>query len=87
MVILKIKEIERSWLNVQKLGNYRKQLRAVSLTDESREDHQLEIDFNSGITAICGKNGSGKSSLLRAIYNFFSESSLRHSKEGLKVSK
>lgn len=87
MVILKIKEIERSWLNVQKLGNYRKQLRAVSLTDESREDHQLEIDFNSGITAICGKNGSGKSSLLRTIYNFFSESSLRHSKEGLKVSK
>ncbi|MFA0035459.1 ATP-dependent endonuclease [Vibrio chagasii] len=82
---MKNKEIERSWFKAQDLCNYHKQLRAITLHDESRTNHQLNIEFNSGITAICGKNGSGKSSLLRTIYNYFTNDSLPHSKEDLKV--
>ena len=34
-----------------------------------RNHEKTSIDFNSGLTVIWGKNGSGKTSILEAIYS------------------
>lgn len=56
------------WRRVSNRSKYTLKLDSVILRNLKGFEDEVSINFNSGLSAICGKNGVGKSTLLRLIY-------------------
>ncbi|ENJ2051066.1 MULTISPECIES: ATP-dependent nuclease [Vibrio] len=64
--------IRDGWRRLHQDGNYSLKLTSVGLKNVIGFHDKFSIELNSGLTAICGKNGVGKSSLLKFIYESLS---------------
>lgn len=64
---MKRSESIRVWSKVLNISGYPNFYKAVRIAGDSELIRDASLEFNSGITAICGKNGVGKSTLLKAI--------------------
>ncbi|MEZ9388771.1 AAA family ATPase [Vibrio lentus] len=60
--------IQDGWRRVNEQENYPLKLTEVNLDNVVGFHENFSMDFQSGLTAICGKNGVGKSTLLKVIY-------------------
>jgi ABC-type dipeptide/oligopeptide/nickel transport system ATPase component len=63
------RKAEDAWRRVSELDNFPLRLKRVKIEDNKRFSEKFEIDFNSGFTAICGRNGVGKSTIFKEIMN------------------
>lgn len=57
------------WRKTQELSNYDCQLRQVLISDTKGVSDKFCLELNNGISVICGKNGVGKSTILKSIYS------------------
>ncbi|UMM02260.1 AAA family ATPase [Vibrio campbellii] len=60
--------IRDGWRRVNEQDNYPLKLTEVNFENVVGFHGSFSMDFQSGLTAICGKNGVGKSTLLKVIY-------------------
>ncbi|NVH50989.1 AAA family ATPase [Photobacterium damselae subsp. damselae] len=68
---MKLAKINDGWDNVNKFKSYRAIVNNVTFSSCASFD-DFVIPVNSAITAICGRNGVGKSNLLKSIYSAIS---------------
>lgn len=61
--------VEDAWRRVKNLENYSLRIRQVSIKESDRYINDFELSFSSGLNVICGRNGVGKSNILRKIYD------------------
>ena len=66
---MKESEVRRTWSKVHDLDLYQTKIDKAVLNDVDGFISPFEIKFSSGITAICGKNVAGKSTLMKALFN------------------
>ncbi|MBM2978138.1 AAA family ATPase, partial [Escherichia coli] len=59
------------WRRTQDLSHYNCQLRRVSISNIKGVADDFCLELNNGISVICGKNGVGKSTILRTIHSYF----------------
>ncbi|MEC6909203.1 AAA family ATPase [Photobacterium piscicola] len=64
--------IKDGWRRIHQNENYPLKLTNVSLKNVAGFHDKFSMEFQSGLTAICGKNGVGKSTLLKVIYESLS---------------
>ncbi|RQW62378.1 ATP-dependent nuclease [Vibrio viridaestus] len=64
---MKLAQINDGWDNVNKFKNYRSVVKNISFRN-SRSFDDFCLPVNSAVTAICGRNGVGKSNFLRSVY-------------------
>jgi hypothetical protein len=62
-----------AWRRAGDVETYPFRLDRVSFSKVKGFGDEFSINFNSAITAICGKNGVGKSSLLKIIYGYLKD--------------
>lgn len=67
-IIMKEATLKDGWRRVGDISRYPLKVQAVSFKKVCGFDDNFSIDFNEGITVICGKNGVGKSTLLKILY-------------------
>jgi hypothetical protein len=60
-----------AWRNVQKLGKYPSRLIAFKANNIEGFKAEVELSFSSAVTAVCGKNGVGKTTLIKFLYSAF----------------
>ncbi|HEK1721207.1 MULTISPECIES: ABC transporter ATP-binding protein [Morganellaceae] len=87
---MRLASINDGWRQILNLSNYDSQLRLISIENSNQlgVSDKFCLELNSGISAICGKNGVGKSSILKLIYyhvNPTSEVKVRLSIDSLKL--
>ena len=58
-----------AWRNSKQLENYRLRIKRLVINESDRYSDGFELSFVSGLNAICGRNGVGKSNILRKIYD------------------
>ncbi|WP_370972796.1 ATP-dependent nuclease [Enterobacter wuhouensis] len=58
------------WRKTQDLSNYNCQLRQVLINDAQGVSDKFCLELNNGISVLCGKNGVGKSTILKTIYSY-----------------
>ncbi|EGQ7936428.1 AAA family ATPase [Vibrio vulnificus] len=61
--------IKDGWRRVNQKETYSLRLNSLSLENVKGFDDAFNLIFSSGLTAICGKNGVGKSTLLKIIFD------------------
>lgn len=64
------------WRRTQELSNYNCQLRQVLINDAKGVSDKFSLELNSGISVLCGKNGVGKSTILKSIYSCIKKNAL-----------
>ncbi|PAN87010.1 hypothetical protein CIW64_16650 [Enterobacter cloacae] len=64
------------WRRAQILSNYNCQLRQVKIIGADGVSDKFSLDLNNGISVICGKNGVGKSTILKSIYSHIKDSNV-----------
>ncbi|HBM8358547.1 TPA: AAA family ATPase, partial [Escherichia coli] len=64
------------WRRTQDLSHYNCQLRRVSISNIKGVADDFCLELNNGISVICGKNGVGKSTILRTIHSYFKKNDL-----------
>ena len=67
---MRLAKFNDGWRRIQDLSNYNCQLLRVSITDIEGITNKFSLELNNGVSAICGKNGVGKSTILKAIYSY-----------------
>ena len=67
--------IRDGWRRASNLERYPIKLEKIKLKNVVGFDDSFSLDFESGMTAICGKNGVGKSTLLKKIADVLSSNS------------
>lgn len=73
---MRLAKFNDGWRRVQDLSNYHCQLRKVLISDAKGISDKFCLELNNGISVICGKNGVGKSTILRSIYSCIRKESL-----------
>lgn len=63
------------WRRTRDLKKYNCQLLSLSISDAHSHgiSEKFFLELNCGVSAICGKNGVGKSTILRSIYSHISQ--------------
>lgn len=64
------------WRRTQELSNYNCQLRQVSINDAKGVSDKFCLELDNGISVLCGKNGVGKSTILKSIYSCIKKNGL-----------
>ena len=72
--------LKDGWRRVGDINRYPLKLQTVSFKSVCGFDDKFSIDFNEGLTVVCGKNGVGKSTLLKVLYE-----SLRNDVSNTKI--
>ena len=67
--------IKDAWRRINDRNKFRNKITKVKIPDVDRYS-ECEIKINSAITSICGKNGLGKTTLLKLIYKSLSKDEL-----------
>lgn len=65
--------VSDAWRNVQKLDKYPNRLLSFRAMDVAGFKSEVELSFNSAVTAVCGKNGVGKTTLIKYIFSAFND--------------
>lgn len=65
--------VSDAWRNVQKLDKYPSRLLAFKAMNVGGFKAEVELSFNSAVTAVCGKNGVGKTTLIKYIFSAFND--------------
>lgn len=81
--MLKKKEYEDCWRHVGDFKKYRYKLSSIHIEGISGFI-PFDISIKSAINAICGRNGIGKSTLLKVIYNIFTNGDIFNSVDNYK---
>lgn len=68
------------WRRTQELSNYNCQLRQVTINDAKGVSDKFCLELNNGISVLCGKNGVGKSTILKSIYSCIKKTSLSNNR-------
>ncbi|WDE13490.1 ATP-dependent nuclease [Thalassomonas haliotis] len=63
------RKVQDAWRGINKLENYPLRLKRVTINNSLKLCTDFQLELNAGITAVCGKNGVGKSTILRDIFN------------------
>lgn len=63
--------VSDAWRNVQKLDKYPSRLLTFKALDVGGFKSEVELSFKSAVTAVCGKNGVGKTTLIKYIFSAF----------------
>jgi predicted ATPase len=66
--LMKEATIKDGWRRINDLNRYPLKVETIGLTKVKGFHESFKIEFQTGLTAICGKNGVGKSTLLKLIY-------------------
>jgi energy-coupling factor transporter ATP-binding protein EcfA2 len=61
------RKAEDCWRRVSDINNYHLRLREIKFSDNTRFADNFKLSLNVGVTALCGRNGVGKSTVLRAL--------------------
>lgn len=77
---MRLAKFNDGWRRTQDLSNYDCQLREVSISDAEGISDKFCLELNNGISVICGKNGVGKSTILRSIYSSIRKDSAYNSR-------
>jgi hypothetical protein len=74
------RKAEDSWRRVSDINNYQLRLREIKFCDDTRFSDDFKLSLNVGVTALCGRNGVGKSTVLRVLMReiFRVESNVEH---------
>lgn len=64
------------WRRTQDLSNYNCQLRQVLISGAKGVSENFCLELNSGVSVLCGKNGVGKSTVLKSIYSHIKKNNL-----------
>ncbi|WP_277973090.1 ATP-dependent nuclease [Pantoea agglomerans] len=64
------------WRKTQDLSNYNCQLRRVTINEVKGISDKFCLELNTGISVLCGKNGVGKSTILKSIYSYIKKDKL-----------
>lgn len=64
------------WRRTQELSNYNCQLRQVAINDAKGVSDKFCLELDNGISVLCGKNGVGKSTILKSIYSCIKKNGL-----------
>lgn len=67
---MRLAKFNDGWRRTQDLSNYNCQLRKVLIGDGKGVSDKFCLELNNGISVICGKNGVGKSTILRSIFSY-----------------
>ncbi|EBH2783354.1 AAA family ATPase, partial [Salmonella enterica] len=67
---MRLAKFNDGWRRTQDLSNYHCQLRKVLISDSKGIFDKFCLELNNGISVICGKNGVGKSTILKSIYSY-----------------
>ena len=65
--------VSDAWRNVQKLDKYPNRLLTFKAMDVGGFKSEVELSFKSAVTAVCGKNGVGKTTLIKYIFSAFND--------------
>ena len=65
---MKVARLKDGWRRLAEPTRYDLKLSNVSLRNIDGFENDFSIDFNQGLTVVCGENGVGKSTLLKLIY-------------------
>jgi ABC-type multidrug transport system ATPase subunit len=68
-------KISDFWINVKQRKKYQFLLQSIQFP-EGDFTEEINIEINSGLTSLCGKNGAGKTSLLHSIYSTLTRKNL-----------
>ncbi|WNY83431.1 ATP-binding protein [Cronobacter dublinensis] len=66
---MRLAKFNDGWRRTRDLSNYNCQLRRVSINNVEGISDSFCLELNNGISVICGKNGVGKSTILKSIYS------------------
>jgi len=66
---MRLAKFNDGWRRTRDLSNYNCQLRKVSINKVDGISDDFSLELNNGISVICGKNGVGKSTILKSIYS------------------
>lgn len=79
---MRLAAISDAWRDVLKVEKYPCRLLDIKVRGISGFKSEVELDFKSAITAICGKNGVGKTTLIKFLYSAFADGNVAaaHSK-------
>lgn len=69
-------KINDGWRRTQDLTNYNCQLRKIFINKIGGISNGFCLELNNGISVLCGKNGVGKSTILKSIYSYIKKSKL-----------
>lgn len=70
---MRLAAINDAWRNVSKVDKYPCRLLSITLCGVAGFKTEVELNFKSAITAICGKNGVGKTTLMKFLYSAFTD--------------
>ncbi|MER0046996.1 AAA family ATPase [Pectobacterium odoriferum] len=74
-------KVNDTWRHVNEIDKYGTRINSVEITGLSGFEN-IKIDLRSAITAICGKNGVGKTTILKLIYQ-----AIKKPKEPLSITR
>ncbi|MBW4793331.1 ATP-binding protein [Pseudomonas fluorescens] len=79
---MRLAAIDDAWRDVLKIDKYPCRLIDVRVRGVAGFKSEVDLNFKSAITAICGKNGVGKTTLIKFLYSAFIDGnvSAAHSK-------
>lgn len=70
---MRLAAISDAWRNVLKIDKYPCRLLDIKARGISGFKSEVDLNFKSAITAICGKNGVGKTTLIKFLYSAFKD--------------
>lgn len=65
---MRVAKTEDAWRRIKELKNYTLRIKSIRINDLTRYADGFELFPQSGLSVFCGRNGVGKSDLLRKIY-------------------
>lgn len=74
---MRMAAISDAWRDVLKTDKYPCRLLSIRAQGISGFKSEVNMEFNSAITAICGKNGVGKTTLIKFIYSALQNADVR----------
>ncbi|KAB7689972.1 AAA family ATPase [Plesiomonas shigelloides] len=69
-----------AWRYVKDIRKYKNRIDRITIENVSGMAGPITVEFNSGMTVVCGKNGAGKTTLLKAIYFSLQNNPVMHGK-------
>lgn len=70
---MRLAKTNDGWRRTKDLSNYPCQLRTVNIKGAKGLSDRFSLELHSGISAICGKNGVGKSTILKSIFFYIKQ--------------